>query len=196
MTEIYIPSPPCDSCGSTLVETMTVDHSRMLWSCINCGHIWGTPKLPERIPTSGNDDGGIVDHAENDANTFDDHMQRLRADLEGTAARLDRLTSQLERIPACVFIADDEGRYVAANDRACALTGYPRAELLRTSVAGLTAPNEVARHERLWDSFIGTTKQHGVYNIVRKDGNLVKVRYFAYTDLAPGIHISFIVEAV
>jgi len=123
-------------------------------------------------------------------------MQRLRADLEGTAARLDRLASQLEHVPACVLIADDAGRYVAANDRACALTGYPRAELLRTSVADLTAPNEFARYERLWDAFVGTTKQRGVYNIVRKDGSVVKVRYFAYADLAPGIHISFIVEGV
>jgi PAS domain-containing protein len=55
--------------------------------------------------------------------TFDDYIPQLRADLEGTPPRLNRVASQLERIPACVLIADDQGRYIATNDRACALTG-------------------------------------------------------------------------
>src|SRR5215471_12523173 len=131
MAEIHIPSPPCEMCGSTLVETMTIDDSRIFWSCINCGHIWGTPKPPEpiRLPDV-NDDDRIVDDPRHGADTFDDYMLELRADLEGTTARLNRVASQLERIPACVLIADDQGRYLAANDRACALTGYSRAELL------------------------------------------------------------------
>src|SRR5262249_50649271 len=95
-----------------------------------------------------------------------------------------------------VLIADDQGRYLAANDRACALTGYSRAELLQKSIAGLTAPNEMARYERLWDAFMGSTKQYGVYNLVRKDGTLVKGRYVSFTNRAPGTHISFIVETV
>jgi hypothetical protein len=44
MTEIHIPSQLCQMCRSTLVDTMTIDDSRIFWSCINCGHIWGTPK--------------------------------------------------------------------------------------------------------------------------------------------------------
>jgi PAS domain S-box-containing protein len=87
---------------------------------------------------------------------------------------------------------NDKGGYIAVNDRACALTGYSGTELLRKTISDLTAPNERVRSERLWDSFIGSTKQHGVYNIVRKDGPLVKVEYVAYTNLASGIHISFI----
>jgi len=197
MTEIHIPPPSCQMCRSTLVDTMTIDDSRIFWSCINCGHIWGTPKAWEAVPvTNVDDDDRTVGHPRNGGDTFDDYIPQLRADLEGIPPRINRVASQLERIPACVLIADEQGRYIATNDRACALTGYSRAELLQKSVADLTAPNEMVRYERLWDAFMGSTKQHGVYNLVRKDGALVKVRYFAYTDLAPGIHVSFIVENV
>src|SRR5262245_56208170 len=48
----------------------------------------------------------------------------------------------------------------------------------------------------VWHAFMGSTKQHGVYNLVRKDGALVKVRYFSYTDLESVFHISFMLEHV
>jgi len=41
-------------------------------------------------------------------------------------------------------------------------------------------------------SFARTTKQPGFYEIKRKDGSVAGVKYCACTELAPGIHISFI----
>jgi PAS domain S-box-containing protein len=98
----------------------------------------------------------------------------------------------LERIAASVLIADNRARYVAVNERACELTGYSRAELLRKAIVDLTPPHAIDIYERLWDSFVRAVKQHGFYKIRRKDGSVVDVKYCAYTDLAPGIHISFI----
>jgi PAS domain S-box-containing protein len=36
--------------------------------------------------------------------------------------------------PVAVFVADDDGRYLAVNEYACALLGYTRAELLELGV--------------------------------------------------------------
>jgi len=101
-------------------------------------------------------------------------------------------TVALDRVPACVLVADDAGYYMAANDRACSLTGYSREELLQRSVEDLTAPDESAISDRLWDSFLRTEKQYGVFDLRRKDGSVLKVEYLAYANLVPGNHISFI----
>ncbi|HEU5256236.1 MAG TPA: PAS domain-containing protein [Vicinamibacterales bacterium] len=97
--------------------------------------------------------------------------------------------------PASALIADNKGWYVAVNDQACGLTGYSRAELLGKAIIDLTPPHAVEIYERLWDSFVRSTKQHGLYQIRRKDGSVVTVRYCAYADVVPGLHISFITES-
>ena len=167
------PSPLCEKCGSADVSAMSTTPDVIFWWCAVCGSIWGVPTQP--MP-----------------DTFDPDMERVRATLQGDAARLDHVAPDLERIAACVLIADDRGRYVAVNDKACELTGYSRAELLCKAIVDLTPPHAIDVYERLWDCFARTTKQHGFYKIKRKDGSVADVKYCAYTELAPGIHISFI----
>jgi len=145
----------------------------IFWWCAACGSIWGVPT--QAMP-----------------HTFDPDVERLRAALQGDAARLDHVAPALERIAASIFITDDSARYVAVNKKACELTGYSRAELLRKTIVDLTPPHAIEVYERLWDSFVRTMKQHGFFKIKRKDGSVVDVKYCAYTDLAPGIHIAFI----
>jgi PAS domain S-box-containing protein len=152
---------------------MSVMSEVIFWWCATCGSIWGVPTQP--MP-----------------DTFDADMQRLRVGLQGTAARLARAAPDLERIPASVFMVDNNGHYVAVNDKACELTGYSRAELLGKSIRDLTPPHAFEVYERLWDGFVQSTKQHGFYQISRKDGSVLTVKYCAYMNLAPGIHISFI----
>jgi PAS domain S-box-containing protein len=163
----------CDKCRSTDVSAMSVTPQVIYWWCATCGSIWGVPMQP--MP-----------------DTFDAEVQQLRAGLQGIATRLDRVVSRLERIPASVLIVDDNGRYVAVNDEACALTGYSRAELLRKAIIDLMPPHARQTYERVWDSFVHSPKQHGFCQIRRKDGSVVNVKYCAYVNLAPGIHISFI----
>jgi PAS domain-containing protein len=152
---------------------MSVTPEAIFWWCAVCGSIWGVPTHPMPV-------------------TFEPDVERLRAGLQGDAARLGHIAPELEHIAASVLIADDTGRYVAVNKKACELTGYSRAELLHKAVVDLTAPHAMDAYERLWDSFVRTMKQHGFYKIKRKDGSVLGVKYCAYTDLAPGIHISFI----
>ena len=177
VSEPYATTPlSCSKCGSTDVSALSVTPDVVFWWCATCGSIWGVPT--QRVPDS-----------------FDADVQRLRARLRGTAARLDRVAQHLERVPASVLIANDKGRYVAVNDQACALTGYSRAELLGKAIIDLTPPDAAEIYERLWDSFVRRTKQHGLYQIRRKDGTIVNVKCCAYVDVAPGLHISFITES-
>ena len=166
------PSPPCKKCGGADVSVMSDTRDVILWWCAACGSIWGIPTQP--MP-----------------DTFDPEVERLRAELQGDAAQLGRVAPHLERIAASVLIVDDGGHYVAVNDKACELTGYSRDELLRKVVADLTPPHAIDVYERLWDSFVRSTKQYGFYKIRRKDGSVINVTYCAYTDLTPGIHVSF-----
>ena len=163
----------CDKCRSTDMSIMSATSDVIFWWCAACGSIWGVPTQPT-------------------PSTFDSDVERLRAELQGDAARLDHVARDLERIAASVLVADDSGRYVAVNEKACALTGYSRAELLRKAIVDLTPPHAIDVYDRLWDSFVRAMKQHGFYKITRKDGSVLGVKYCAYTDLAPGIHISFI----
>src|SRR5262245_31363643 len=174
LTEPHATTPlSCSKCGSTDVSTLSVKPEVVFWWCARCGSIWGAPTQP--VP-----------------DTFDADVQRLRTRLQGTAARLDRVASHLERVPASVLVADHKGRYVAVNDQACALTGYSRAELLGKAIIDLTPSNAVEVYERLWD--VRSTKQHGLYQIRRKDGSVVTVRYCSYVDVALGIRVSFITK--
>jgi len=125
-------------------------------------------------------------------NTFDGVVEQVRNELQGLPARVDRLGDVLESVSAAVLVADDAGFYVAVNQQACALTGYTRDDLLRRSVADLTAPGESSVVERLWDSFLRTETQRGIYNIKRKDGSVIQVEYRAYGNIIPGVHVSFL----
>src|SRR5678816_99708 len=101
-------SPPCQRCGSPDVSAMSVTPEAIFWWCALCGSIWGVPTHPMPV-------------------TFEPDVERLRAGLQGDAARLGHIAPELEHIAASVLIADDTGRYVAVNKKACELTGYSRA---------------------------------------------------------------------
>lgn len=117
----------------------------------------------------------------------------LRAKLSASAARVKQtLEDALNEIPAAVLATDDSGRFIGASDRACALTGYTRRELLDKSVSDLTPPGSVPVHDRLWNAFTRTGEQSGHYDIVRKDSTVIRTAYRAFWDVAPGIHVSFL----
>jgi PAS domain S-box-containing protein len=85
------------------------------------------------------------------------------------------LGDAVEHGPVAILVADEELRYVAANEYACRLLGYSRSELLSLRVADLAGeelPSEFAevqahgRHD-------GTTELTG------KDGFRLRLRYRA-----------------
>jgi PAS domain S-box-containing protein len=128
---------------------------------------------------------------------FDSYVNRLRAALRGhhDAALLLALREQIEAIPAAAFAADNSSRYVGTNEAARALTGYSAAELLGMTVMDLTPMPKTAAGQKLWEEFIAKGGQRGEYELWTKQGVPVKVRYWAYASVAPGIHLSLLVPS-
>lgn len=104
--------------------------------------------------------------------------------------RAETLIARLANVPVAMLVADNRGRYVDVNTAAVLLTGYSRAELLRRSVWDLTPVSQQARGLALWRAFLARDQMSGSYSLRRKSGRVVKTRYFAATNVLPGLHVS------
>jgi PAS domain S-box-containing protein len=86
------------------------------------------------------------------------------------------LGDAIERAPAAVFVADENGRYIAANAYACEMLGYDRAELLELNVM------DVARYagaQEEYEELIASRVQAGTSELRRKDGTTFTFAYHA-----------------
>jgi PAS domain S-box-containing protein len=86
------------------------------------------------------------------------------------------LGDAIEHAPAAVIVADDDGRYVAANSFACRMLGYDRAELLALHVTEV-APYEEASAE--FAELLSIRSRSGTSRLRRKDGTDVIFTYRA-----------------
>jgi PAS domain S-box-containing protein len=99
----------------------------------------------------------------------------LLALVETDAVQETLLGEALEHAPIGAIVLDETGRYLAANRRACRLTGYTREELLDGGPRALaTDPERVP--EALEQMAIGAL-EHGTTSIRRRDGSVAKVEY-------------------
>ncbi|MEO8077944.1 MAG: response regulator [Acidobacteriota bacterium] len=89
-----------------------------------------------------------------------------------------------------LILADDSGRYVAANDHAAELTGYDSRELTSMSVKDLYLPSQTEAGSELWRHFIAEGTQEGVFVARRRDGGSVAMHYVAIANVVPGLHLS------
>ncbi|MEF8857153.1 MAG: PAS domain-containing sensor histidine kinase, partial [Haloplanus sp.] len=101
-------------------------------------------------------------------------QRQLRAVFDGT---LDALV-----------VADDEGRYVAANPAAADLFGLPRSELVGRRVTDF-ATDESA-FEAQWETFLEAGEARGEFGLVRDDGETRTVAFAATANVLPGRHLS------
>ena len=101
---------------------------------------------------------------------FSPAINRLRAALRGKhdSELLAALQREIEQLGVAALVADNSTRYIATN-----------------------APYRSRR--RLWQDFIAHGVQRGEYELRRKDGTTLRVRYWAYASVAPGVHISLLV---
>ena len=106
------------------------------------------------------------------------------------------LQRELDRLAPATLAADDGGRYLAANASARALTGFTASELIGMNVADLTPAGYAQDGEELWDDFVSGGEQRGEYELRRKDGTRVRVRYWAYANVAPGVHVSVLLPSL
>ena len=126
---------------------------------------------------------------------FSPEINRLRAVLRGHSGPelITTLASEIEPWPVAALVADNGQRYVASNAAARELTGYTQSEFNGLTVTDLTPSPTADDGQQLWEEFIGRGGQRGEYDIAPKRGGLIRVRYWAFAGLAPGLHISLLV---
>jgi len=101
----------------------------------------------------------------------------IQASLLGEAA---------EHAPFAVFVADEEGQYVAVNLAACLMLGYTRDELLALSMSDVARYADAAdEYEELKE----TGTRIGVSELTRKDGSTIRFRYVAGGTVVAGMGV-------
>ena len=78
--------------------------------------------------------------------------------------------------PALVFVADEDMRYVAVNETACAVLGYEREELLELRVTDVAGSDDASER---YAQLVADGEASGTGTVVRKDGTHVPVAYRA-----------------
>jgi PAS domain S-box-containing protein len=91
------------------------------------------------------------------------------------------LGEALDNLDAGVFLADEQGRYVAVNRFACTLTGYSREELL-----GMTV-HAIAADASDYEPMLRGAKSEGVVGLRRKDGSIVLCEWRSGTTKIAGM---------
>jgi PAS domain S-box-containing protein len=86
------------------------------------------------------------------------------------------LGDALNGATVAALLADEDGRYVAANDEACRLTGYDRPALTGFR-SGQLAADDVSR--RIFDNVSRRNQMRGEKTLRRKDGHTVHCHYWA-----------------
>lgn len=86
--------------------------------------------------------------------------------------------------PVAILVADETGRYVAANQFACDLLGYSREELLRLNVTDIARDGAADYAEML-----KTSRWDGISTVSRKDGSTVDVRFAARETRVAGMAV-------
>ena len=93
-----------------------------------------------------------------------------------------------------LLVADDEARYVAAGGATRELTGYEPEELQALTVWDLTPPPQAEMSQGLWQQFIKSGRQEGRFLLRHREGRAVEAEYCAVANIAPGMHVSALVQ--
>jgi PAS domain S-box-containing protein len=94
------------------------------------------------------------------------------------------LGEAVEHGPAAVFVADENGRYVAVNQAACALVGYSREELLSMRVTDIADVDDGK-----WTEMRETGKVSGTALLACRNGSTVSFDYVAGATIVAGMPV-------
>ena len=94
------------------------------------------------------------------------------------------------KLPVVTLVANNEGRFVAANAAASIVTGYSNRELLALWVWDLTPADLGDTADILWRAFLQQREQHGDYLLLTKDRRSIPTVYAARAHVLPGLHVS------
>ena len=96
------------------------------------------------------------------------------------------LGEAIENGPTAVFVADENGKYVAVNQAACLMLGYTREELLDLHVA------DVAQYSGAGDEWAEMRRagtRVGTASLTHKDGSTVEFAYVAGGTIVAGMPV-------
>jgi PAS domain S-box-containing protein len=116
-----------------------------------------------------------------DSNETEAHLLRGRASLE---LQRTLLGEAIDEAPVLVFVADDEGRYVAVNRHACETLGYSRRDLLGLTVTEVAVASEAPK---LYAAMLQEGKLEGTTPIRCSDGRLFTLHFWAKAVKVGGI---------
>lgn len=102
----------------------------------------------------------------------------------------DRFQAVFEQSFDAMVIADDDGRYLDANESATTLFGLTEEELLGRSIVEF-APEEFD-FDAAWSEFQNSERERGTFPLVRPDGTKRYVEYAATMNIVPGQHLSIL----
>jgi len=94
------------------------------------------------------------------------------------------LGEAIDHGPVAVFVADDDLRYIAVNEFACALLGYSREELLVLKVSDVARDADA---EVDLADVVAHRARDGETRLVRKDGTHVTITYRASETTVAGM---------
>lgn len=95
-----------------------------------------------------------------------------------------------------MLLADNDRRYVEANEAAVALLGYSRDEILELRIDDLTPADIRDSIEEVWAGFLAEGSAAGTYPLLCADGSTLEVEYNATTYILPGLHLTIFLQPV
>jgi PAS domain S-box-containing protein len=180
-----------------VVTLMHVTVAHPAWLCYCGAETYVRPIMPvgrHRAPVERRLVSGIAVPAE-DLFPVRHALAYLREQTPVEAAvtmrdRLQQAISQLEQGPLIILAADDSGRYIAASDALCALTGYSQDELVEMHVWDLSITRNIEKDLRTWRQFLRVGGFVGEYHLRRKTDETIKIPCIAVADVVPGLHVA------
>lgn len=112
-------------------------------------------------------------------------------DLSRQEARIrkqERYEPSFKQAFESMVIADDDGRYIEANQSACELFGLEKQQLLGRSIEEITP--EGYDREAAWPQFGETSIARGPFPMVRDDGKKRVVEFATTANIISGEHLS------
>jgi PAS domain S-box-containing protein len=92
----------------------------------------------------------------------------------------------LEHGPVAVFVADDDGRYLAVNAYACELLGYTRSELLDLTVVDVAVDDDA---ETNFGEMRRKGSRAGLTRLRHADGSEIEMHFRASQTTVGGMHV-------
>jgi PAS domain S-box-containing protein len=96
----------------------------------------------------------------------------------------------LDGAPVALLAANDAREIVRANDRWCAMTGYDHHQVAGMRIDDMLAPESRPGIDMRWSDLRATGLATARIVLLRPDGARLAVRYGAFANVLPGVHVA------